>query len=48
MQYTTSLLIPDQELTEALALGYRECFELAEYFDVTGEFIQYKLSILKT
>jgi len=48
MQYATSLLIPDKELTKALDMGIRECYELAEHFDVTEDFIRQKLALLKT
>ena len=33
-------LIPEDELIEALCQGYREPWELAEYFDVTESFLR--------
>lgn len=48
MQFATNLLIPNQELTDALDKGYRNYYELAEYFDVTEDFIRHKLDFLKT
>lgn len=46
-QWATDFLIPDRELDKALKAGYRSCFELAEYFDVTEWFIYRKLGLLK-
>jgi len=47
MQWATDFLIPDRELDHALAEGYRSCFELAEYFDVTEWFVYRKLNLLR-
>lgn len=33
-------LVPEDELWEAMRRGYRELWELAEYFDVTEEFLR--------
>lgn len=47
MQWATDFLIPDVELSEALKVGYRSCYELAEYFDVTEWFMYRKLGLMK-
>lgn len=47
IQWATDFLIPDHELIKALEKGYRSCFELAEYFDVTESFMYRKLGLLK-
>jgi len=46
-QWATDFLIPDSALAKALESGYRSCFELAEYFDVTEWFMYRKLGLLK-
>lgn len=48
IQWGTDFLIPDSELVKALAEGYRSCFELAEYFEVTESFMYRKLGLLKS
>jgi len=47
MEWATSFLIPDRELAKAVGLGYRSCFELAEYFDVSEWFVYRKLNLLR-
>ena len=38
-------LIPFEELCEAVRLGYRELWELAEYFDVSAAFVKKAIKI---
>lgn len=47
LQWATDFLIPDRELFKAVQSGYRSCYELAEYFDVTEWFMYRKLGFLK-
>ena len=47
LQWATDFLISDAKLCRALSEGYRSCFELAEYFDVTEWFIRRKLLFIK-
>ena len=47
-QWATNFLIPDSALIKALEAGYRSCFELSEYFDVTEWFMYRKLDIFKS
>lgn len=39
-RWAYKMLIPEDELAEALRKGYREPWELAEYFDVTEPFLR--------
>lgn len=48
MQWATDFLCPNNELEKALKAGCRDCFELAEYFDVTEWFMYRKMDLLET
>lgn len=47
LRWATTVLIPDLELCKAIDKGYRDCYELAEYFCVTPGFMVAKLQFLK-
>ena len=42
-------MIPAEALTKAVRAGYKEVYELAEYFDVTEDFVReaYRIHKLK-
>ncbi len=46
MRWATDFLIPDTELSYALAAGCHSCFDLAEYFNVTEWFMVKKLDLV--
>jgi len=46
LKWATDFLIPDTELIKALKAGSQTRYELAEWFDVTEDFICQKLAIL--
>lgn len=46
-RWAVSTLVPVRELTEALKHGINEIWDLAEYFDVTEEFIKKAIRIYR-
>lgn len=47
-RWAVSRLVPVRELTEALKRGIKEIWDLAEYFDVTEEFMLKAIEIHRT
>ncbi|MBR5562319.1 MAG: ImmA/IrrE family metallo-endopeptidase [Clostridia bacterium] len=47
-RWAVSKLVPVRELTEALKRGIKEIWDLAEYFDVTEEFMLKAIEIHRT
>ena len=47
-RWAVSKLVPVRELTEALRRGIKEIWDLAEYFDVTEEFMLKAIEIHRT
>jgi hypothetical protein len=47
-RWAVSRLVPVRELTEALRRGIKEIWDLAEYFDVTEEFMLKAIEIHRT
>ncbi len=47
LRWATGFLMPDVELCRALSQGYRTCYELAEYFDVTEWLVYRKVELWK-
>ena len=47
-RWAVHTLIPAEELKKALKKGYTEIWQLAEYFDVSGEFIVDAIRVHKT
>ena len=46
-RWAVDTLIPAEALTKAVRAGYKEVYELAEYFDVTEDFVREAYSIHK-
>lgn len=47
LRWGANYLIPNHELQKALARGLQEVWELADHFDVTEEFMQFRLKLLQ-
>lgn len=44
-EWAAHTVIPFSELCRAVKLGYRECWELAEYFGVSEEFVKKAIAV---
>lgn len=47
MMWACNFLIPEQDLLSALKEGIKTRYELADYFNVTEPFMQFRLNMLK-
>lgn len=47
MKWACNYLIPENELLDALRDGLYELWELAEYFTVTDEFMQFRIKLFR-
>ena len=48
MKWASDFLIPDGDFVTALKAGHRSRFDLAEYFDVTEQFMVQKIGMMQT